>query len=184
MVKPKKEKGNKKVATVPLATSFASSLEALKSTVDVVVNGTVPEKSLIEQIRYYLDNLQNSSELVNLVFFHHSLKKQVEIMEGIAICHAQIMDKQKLEDRIKSNPEYGLKLLGLLYREAGQMAKLMESKAKTQRVFDGESLKKAEILNKGTDSEEVIKKATRLSSSRRENLRSIVGRLLEGKDNN
>lgn len=178
MVKGRKVKSKTKLA-VP---SFASSLEALKRTVSVVVGGTAPDAALIEQVKYYLDNLQNSSELVNIVFFHHSLHKQVQIMEAISHCHDTLLDPEKMKSQIESDPKgYGVKLLSLLYREAGQMAKLMESKAKTQRVFEGESLKKAEILNRGSASEEVSTKASKLSSSRRENLRGIVNRLLESK---
>ena len=179
MVSAPKQKSKRKVSKVKAVSlkspAFLSSLDALKEVVAVVVEGKTPSTQLLDQIRFYIENLQTSADMVNLVLFQHGMQKHREIMEGIGVLHKELLDPVKLKKRVEDDWEFGLNMLKVLYKEAGMSTELMESKSTI--LFDAEGLKKSSILAEGGGQLEAHR-ASKLSSASREKLRNTISKLL------
>lgn len=175
MVAAAKKKRKKKTVLKPVKAGFVSSLDALKEMVGVVVEGKSASVGLLDQVRFYIENLQTSADMVNLVLFQHGIQKHREILEGISIIHKELLDPDKLKKKVEGDWEYGKDLLKILYKEASMATAHME--AKSSLLFEAEGLKKSALLAEGGDSAG-MHDASKLSVSNREKLRNIITKLL------
>lgn len=171
-----RKKRAKKTAITVAQEPFYPSIEALEKVVSVAVEGKTPDAKLLKQMDYYLATLQNGADLVNVVLYQHNMAKLLQIMQGIGELHTLLLDKEKLKEAVEKDKDYAVKLLATLYKEGQATLSFMDAKGST--LFDTDGLKKS-LLNQTEESAEMGKKLMKLPSSKREELRSIVHKLLK-----
>jgi hypothetical protein len=171
-------KSSKTTKAAPVG--FYNSLDALEKVVGVAVNGDQPSVPLLRQVDYYLANLQDGADLVNVMLYQHSVTKLLEIMKGIGCLHENLLSEETLTKAVKEDKNFAVKLLTALYREGGATLAFMESKSK---LFDTDGLKKSAMLATTTDSAEASKTISKLPSAKREELRGIISNLIKNNEN-
>lgn len=173
-----------KRAIIPKATGqtqFYSSLDALEKVVKVAVDGVTPDVNLLSQVDYYLSTLQDGADLVNVVLYQHNVTKLLQIMQGIGTLHELMLDKTKLKAAVEADKDYAVKLLSTLYKEGGATLAFMDSKG--SKLFDTDGLKKSPMIAQSGASADMGKKLLKLPSSKRDELRGIVSKLLRSNTN-